>query len=76
MIDKNLLQEAHNKKIINKKHVLWWQLDFDSSDYVVYWKINEEKQKQVRKSLIDRLGKNLVFLITFNYFFHCFILFF
>jgi len=26
-------------------------------DYAVYWNINEEKQRQVKKSLIERLGK-------------------
>ena len=46
-----------NPSIIKPEILGIGYLNFDSSDYSVYWKINEEKQKQVRKSLIDRLGK-------------------
>lgn len=29
MVDKELIQKLHNRKIINKKYVLWWQLGFE-----------------------------------------------
>lgn len=53
MIDKNLVQILHDDKVIDKRHVLWWQLGFEGREILSEEEFSKGLQTVRRQTIVD-----------------------